>query len=84
MKKLLLLFCVLLAGASGAWAQRTVTVGSQVTAESSIVSGRAYVLKTGADRYITDNGTNYDVPNDANSATEASVYFLIDNGDGTQ
>lgn len=83
MKKLLLLFCVLLAGASGAWAQRTVTVGSQVTAESSIVSGRAYILKTGADRYITDNGTKYDVPNAANSATEASVYFLIDNGDGT-
>lgn len=64
-------------------AQTAVTVGSQVTSESAIVSGKAYVLKTGVDRYITDNGTNYDVPNSANSATEASLYYLISNGDGT-
>ena len=64
-------------------AQQSVTVGSQVTSESSIVSGKAYILKTGADRYITDNGTNYDVPNSANAATEASVYYLVSNGDGT-
>lgn len=64
-------------------AQQSVTAGNQVTSESSIVSGKAYILKTGADRYITDNGTNYDVPNSANAATEASVYYLVSNGDGT-
>lgn len=69
--------------AAGAWAQSAVSVGAQVTAEGDIVSGKAYILKTGADRYITDNGTDYDVPNTANSATEASVYYLISNGDGT-
>lgn len=81
----LLLFFVLLAAGIGTSmkAQTAVTVGAQVTAENQIISGKAYVLKTGADRYITDNGTNYDVPNSANSATEASVYYLISNGDGT-
>ena len=64
-------------------AQSAVNVGSQVTSEDGITSGKAYILKTGAERYITDNGTNYDVPNAANSATEASVYYLISNGDGT-
>lgn len=78
------LLCLLLTGWSiEANAQEAVSVGAQITAESQLVSGKAYVLKTGADRYITDNGTNYDVPNSANSATEASVYHLISNGDGT-
>ncbi len=62
---------------------KVLNVGSQVTSESDITSGKVYILKTGADRYITDNGTNYDVPNSANSATEASAYYLISNGDGT-
>ena len=82
-KLLTLAWAFLLIATMGAYAQNAVTVGSQVTAESDIVSGKAYILKTGADRYITDNGTNYDVPNTANSATEASVYYLISNGDGT-
>lgn len=82
-KLLTLAWAFLLLSAMGAFAQNAVTVGSQVTDESYIVSGKAYILKTGADRYITDNGTNYDVPNTANSATEASVYYLISNGDGT-
>lgn len=62
---------------------RVLNIGSQVTSESSITSGKIYILMTGASRYITDNGTNYDVPNSANSATEASAYYLISNGDGT-
>ena len=82
-KLLTLAWAFLLIATMGAYAQNAVTVGVQVTAESDIVSGRAYILKTGANRYITDNGTNYDVPNTANSATEASVYYLISNGDGT-
>ena len=60
-----------------------VTIGTQITSEAGITSGKAFVLKTGADRYITDNGTNYDVPNNANSSTKASTYILISNGDGT-
>lgn len=82
-KLLTLAWAFLLIATMGAYAQNAAIVGSQVTAESGIVSGKAYVLKTGADRYITDNGTDYDVPNAANSATEASVYYLISNGDGT-
>ena len=58
-------------------------VGSQVTTEAGITSGKVYLLKTGANAYITDNGTNYDVPNVANPATAASAYYLISNGDGT-
>jgi len=68
-------------------AQNAVTVGTQVTSESGITSGKAYVLRHGGNGtampYVVDNGTNYDVPNSQNSATEASVYYLIDNGDGT-
>ena len=67
-------------------AQSAVTVGSQVTSESGIVSGKAYVLKTGANRYITDSGSYYDVNDNSSaaaSASEASVYYLISNGDGT-
>ena len=60
-----------------------VTTGTQITSESGITSGKAYVLKTGADRYITDNGTNFDVPNSANAATKASTYYLNSAGDGT-
>lgn len=85
-KSTLLLTCLLLLSTGTNTylaAQTAVVVGNQVTQESDIVSGKAYVLKTGANRYITDNGTNYDVPNDANSATDKSLYFLISNGDGT-
>ncbi len=64
-------------------APAAVTVGTQVSSEEAIVSGKAYILKTGAGRYITDNGTDYDVPNSENSSTKASVYFLIKNDDGT-
>ena len=70
-------------GGSTSDGTRVLTVGSQVTTEAGITSGKVYILKTGADRYITDNGTNYDVPNTANSPTEASAYYLISNGNGT-
>ena len=83
MKKLFILLTMLVVGIVSSWAQQTVLVGNQVTSEDGITSGKAYILKTGAERYITDNGTNYDVPNAANSATEASVYYLISNGDRT-
>ena len=68
-------------------AQTAVTVGNQVTSEDGIVSGKAYILQsqaagTGTLPYINDNGTNYDIPM-SNACTEASVYYLISNGDGT-
>lgn len=82
------LLCLLLTGWSiEANAQEAVVVGSQITAESQIVSGKAYVLRHGGNGtvlpYVVDNGTNYDVPTSQNSATEASVYYLISNGNGT-
>jgi len=78
------LFLLMTASAS---AQNAVTVGSQITAENQIVSGKAYVLRHGGNGtampYIKDNGTDYDVANAQDAATTASVYFLISNGDGT-
>ena len=85
-KSTILLTCLLLLSTGTSTylaAQTAVTVGNQITSESQIVSGKAYVLKTGAGSYITDNGTNYDVPNSQNSATDKSLYFLISNGDRT-
>ncbi len=69
-------------------AQVAVTVGSQVTDESNIVSGKAYILQSQAAGgnstlpYINDDGTNYAIPN-GNTCNESSVYYLISNGDGT-
>ena len=69
-------------------AQTAVTVGSQVTDEANIVSGKAYILQSQAAGgnttvpYINDNGTNYAIPN-GNACNESSVYYLISNGDGT-
>ncbi len=85
-KSTLLLTCLLLLSTGTNTylaAQTAVTVGNQITSESQIVSGKAYVLKTGANRYITENSNTYDVPETANSATDKSLYFLISNGDGT-
>ena len=88
MKKLLMMLLLLVVGASNSvFAQTAVTVGSQVTAESNIVSGKAYILQsqasgTGTVPYINDNGTNYDIPM-SNVCNESSVYYLISNGDGT-
>lgn len=88
MKKLLLLLTVLLTGVGGAWAERTVTVGSQVTTEGALVSGRAYILESQASAsnstvpFIQDAGTYYAIPNN-NKATTKCVYYLISNGDGT-
>ena len=68
-------------------AQTAVTVGSQITDESQIVSGKAYVLQYGgnsnAHPYIKDNGSTYDVSNSQDSPTDKSLYFLISNGNGT-
>lgn len=89
--KLRTLFTLLLLLFAGAVmqlnAQVAVTVGSQVTDASKIVSGKAYILQsqaagTGTLPFINDNGTGYDIPM-SNSCTEASVYYLISNGDGT-
>ena len=88
MRKLLLTILALLAlGGSGAWAQRTVTAGSQVTDETNLVSGRAYLLQHQGNGnntpWIEDADTYYNCPNSAGNRTEKSVWYLYDNGDGT-
>ena len=85
--RLTTLFLLIAGAATQLNAQSAVTVGNQVTDASSIVSGKAYILQsqaagTGTVPFINDNGTNYDIPM-SNACTEASVYFLISNGDGT-
>ena len=88
MKKLLMMLLLLVVGASNSvFAQVAVTVGNQVTDESNIVSGKAYILQsqaagTGTIPYINDNGTDYNIPM-SNACNESSVYYLISNGDGT-
>ena len=68
-------------------AQTAVTVGSQVTDESNIVSGKAYLLQhqgNGTNTpWLEDAGTYYNCPNSAGNCNLASVWYLIDNGDGT-
>lgn|GEM_PF-4359227 len=77
----------LLNGVSGAWAQRTVTVGAQITNAANIVSGRAYLLQhqgNGSNKpWIEDKETYYNCPNSSGNCNTASVWYLIDNGDGT-
>ena len=83
-----LLFLLTLGGIMNvSLAQTAITVGSQVTDEANIVSGKAYILQsqaagTGTVPYINDNGTNYDIPMNS-PCNESSVYYLISNGDGT-
>lgn len=77
-KKLLNTLLLLAVGANTYLAAQTaVTVGSQITDESQIVSGKAYVLQYVGNNasYVNDASTYYNV-NNISSATEASVYFF--------
>lgn len=69
------------------FAQTAVTVGNQVTDESNIVSGKAYLLQhQGNGTYtpwLEDAGTFYNCPNSAGNCNLAAVWYLIDNGDDT-
>ena len=66
-------------------AQNAVTVGSQVTDASNIVSGKAYLLRwdglTGTPYALDTGGDNYGMANN-NTATQAAVYYLISDGNG--
>ena len=66
-------------------AQEAVTVGSQVTDASNIVSGKAYLLRwdglTGTPYALDTGGDVYGMANN-NSATQAAVYYLISDGNG--
>ena len=74
-------------------ASETLIVGSPVTTEGGITSGKPYLLKTGASRYIMDWGSFYNVDSENKISTEAtelsaiptkaSTYSFISNGDGT-
>ncbi len=86
MQKSIKLLALLLLLPLLATAQVAVTVGSQVTSVSNIVSGKAYLLRwqglTGTPFALDTGGTSYGMANN-NSASLAAVYYLIDNGDGT-
>ena len=68
-------------------AQTAVTVGSQVTDASNIVSGKAYLIKytsmTGTP-YIYDAGTAtpLQAPSTQNSPTTACAFYFISDGNG--
>lgn len=86
MQKSIKLLALLLLLPLLATAQVAVTVGTQVTSVSNIVSGKAYLLRwqglTGTPFALDTGGTSYGMANN-NSASLAAVYYLIDNGDGT-
>ena len=75
--KQLISLILLVTGAAVSYAQTAVTVGNQITSESQIVSGKAYVLQYVGNNasYVNDASTYYNV-NNISSATEASVYFF--------
>ncbi len=63
----------------------TVVAGSQITAESQLVSGNQYLIYyvgNGSSAYMKDTGSAYTGLNDPN-ATMNAVYRFTDNGDGT-
>ncbi len=69
-------------------AQTAVTAGTQVTSESNLVSGKAYLIQytslTGTP-YITEDvdasiGKFYSAPNYQNSPTQASAFYFINDG----
>ena len=86
-KQLTMLFLLLVGVGTSLMAQTAVTAGSQVTDAASLVSGKAYLLQhqgNGTNTpWLEDAGTYYNCPNSAGNRTLASVWYLIDNGDGT-
>ena len=85
-KKLISALLLLVVGTTTTlFAQTAVNVGSQVTSESQLVSGQAYVLRNTAtgSPWIADAGTYYSVPNGGGTLTEACVYYLLKNSDNT-
>ena len=80
------LLCLLLTGqALQANAQDAVAVGAQITSESSIVSGKAYLIYyvgNQASGYMKDTGSAYTGKDDS-TPNERAVYYFTDNGNGT-
>ena len=78
---------LMIMGVVGAKAQNAVTVGTKVTDASSLVSGKAYVIKytsmTGTP-YIYDAGTTtpLQAPSVQNAATKACAFYFISDGNG--
>ena len=72
-------------GVVGVKAQVAVTVGDQVTDANNIVSGKAYLLRwdglTGTPN-VLDTGTGYYGMANNNTANQAAVYYLINDGNG--
>ena len=83
---LITLLSMVVGGMQSVYAQTEVTVGTQVTSESQLVSGQAYVLKYIGNKktaYVKDAGTYYQVTDYDETPTKTSVYYFISNGDGT-
>ena len=85
--KLTTLLLLAVGAVTGLNAQTAVTAGSQVTEESSIVSGQAYLIYyvgNGNSGYMKDTGSAYTGKDDP-TPTENAVYYLTGNStDGWQ
>ena len=85
-QKLTTLFLLLAGTMTQLNAQTAVTVGSQVTAESSIVSGKAYLIYyvgNGSSGYMKDTGSAYTGKDDNNPNERAVYYFTTGSTSGT-
>jgi len=82
---LITLLSIVIGGIQSIYAQTAVTVGTQVTSEGDIVSGKAYLLRwdglTGSPFALDTGGDNYGMANN-NTASQAAVYYLISDGNG--
>ena len=82
---LIVFLSMLIGGMQPVYAQTVVTAGNQVTDESNIVSGNAYLVYyvgNGNSGYMKDTGSAYTGKDDANP-TESAVYYFTDTGSGT-
>lgn len=89
MKKIttfLMLLTLLIGAGATAQAQNSVTRGSQITSENSIVSGKAYLIYyvgNGSSGYLKDTGSAY-TGKDDNTPNESAVYrFTTGSNNGT-
>lgn len=80
-----ILLLMILGGLSGAMAQEVVLAGDQITQESSLVSGKSYLVYyvgNGNSGFMKDTGSSY-TGKDDNEANERAVYVFTKNDDGT-
>ncbi|MCR5131704.1 MAG: glycoside hydrolase [Prevotella sp.] len=84
-KLMMLLLLIVLGGVTSVNAQSTVSIGDQITSESDLVSGTAYLVYyvgNGNPGFMKDTGSAYTGKSD-DTATKAAMYVFTSNGDGT-